>query len=103
MRRRAGLIDSAAGAIIFVGSSGKIDEARFRRAVATTPLAARTTATGEAKMRTHHYGQKLKLPSTFAIKHQLRKLMAEEASEKARAEAAENPGPDGDERDTSHS
>jgi hypothetical protein len=42
-------------------------------------------------MRTHHYGQKLKLPSTFAIKHQLRKLMAEETGEKARAKAAEAP------------
>jgi hypothetical protein len=42
-------------------------------------------------MRTHHFGRKLKLPSTFAIKHQLRKLMAEEARKKARAEALEAP------------
>jgi hypothetical protein len=42
-------------------------------------------------MRTHYYGRKLKLPSTFAIKHQLRKLMADEARENARAEAAETP------------
>jgi hypothetical protein len=36
-------------------------------------------------MRTHHFGGKLKLPSTIAIKHQLRKLMAEDARRKARA------------------
>jgi hypothetical protein len=42
-------------------------------------------------MRTHHFGRKLKPPSTFAIKHQLRKLMAEEARKKARAEALEAP------------
>jgi hypothetical protein len=40
-------------------------------------------------MRTHHFGRKLKLPSTFAIKHQLRKLMAEDARNKAGAEAIE--------------
>jgi len=38
-------------------------------------------------MRTHHFGRKLKLPSTFAIKRQLRKLMAEEARKKGQAEA----------------
>jgi hypothetical protein len=42
-------------------------------------------------MRTYHFGRKLKLPSTFAIKHQLRKLMAEDARKKAGAEAIETP------------
>jgi hypothetical protein len=42
-------------------------------------------------MRTYHFGRKLKLPSTFAIKHQLRKLMTEEARKKARAETPEAP------------
>ena len=40
-------------------------------------------------MRTHHFGRKLKLPSTIAIKHQLRKMMAEDARKKAEAEAME--------------
>jgi hypothetical protein len=51
----------------------------------------RTVSDRRGQMRTHHFGRKLELPSTTAIKHQLRKLMAEEASEKARAEAAETP------------
>jgi len=42
-------------------------------------------------MRTHRFGRKLKLPSTIAIKHQIRKLMFEDSVEKAeegaRAEA----------------
>jgi len=38
-------------------------------------------------MRTHRFGRKLKLPSTFAIKHQIRKLMFEDAVKKAEAEA----------------
>ena len=38
-------------------------------------------------MRTHRFGQKLKLPATIAIKHQLRKLMFEDALKKAEAEA----------------
>jgi hypothetical protein len=42
-------------------------------------------------MRTHHFGRKLKLPSTIAIKHQLRKMMAEDARRKAEAEAIESP------------
>jgi len=42
-------------------------------------------------MRTHHFGRKLKLPSTFAIKHQLRKMMAEDARKKVGAEAIEIP------------
>jgi hypothetical protein len=42
-------------------------------------------------MHTHHFGRKLKPPSTFAIKHQLRKLMAEDARKKAGAEATETP------------
>ncbi len=42
-------------------------------------------------MQMHRFGRKLKLPSTLAIKHQIRKLMFEdlvkEAEETARAEA----------------
>jgi len=38
-------------------------------------------------MRTHRFGKKLKLPSTFVIKHQLRMLAAEDARKKAKAEA----------------
>jgi hypothetical protein len=40
-------------------------------------------------MRMHHFGRKLKLPSTIAIKHQLRKMMAEDARRKAEAVAKE--------------
>jgi len=29
-------------------------------------------------MQTHRFGRKLKLPSTFAIKHQIRRLMLED-------------------------
>jgi hypothetical protein len=42
-------------------------------------------------MRTHRFGRKIKLPATMVIKHQLRKLMFEDAIKKveagARAEA----------------
>jgi hypothetical protein len=38
-------------------------------------------------MHTNRFGRKLKLPSTIAIKHQIRKLMLEELVEKAKAEA----------------
>jgi hypothetical protein len=38
-------------------------------------------------MRTHRFGRKLKLPPTFVIKHQLRKLMAADALKRAEAEA----------------
>ncbi len=45
----------------------------------------------EYTMETHRFGRKLKLPSTFAIKHQIRKLMFEnlvkEAEVAAKAEA----------------
>jgi hypothetical protein len=34
-------------------------------------------------MRTHRFGHKLKLPATIAIKHQLRKMMFEDALKKA--------------------
>jgi hypothetical protein len=40
-------------------------------------------------MHTHRFGRKLKLPSTIAIKHQIRKLMLEESVEKAEAGARE--------------
>jgi hypothetical protein len=43
-------------------------------------------------MRTHRFGRKIKLPATIAIKHQIRKLMFEDAVKTAeagaRAEAA---------------
>ena len=35
-------------------------------------------------MHTNRFGRKLKLPSTIAIKHQIRKLMLEELVEKAK-------------------
>jgi hypothetical protein len=38
-------------------------------------------------MRTHQFGRKNKLPATVAIKHQLRKLMLEDAVKKAEAGA----------------
>jgi hypothetical protein len=42
--------------------------------------------TGGTRVRTHRFGQKLKLPSTMAIKHQIRRLMAEDALKKAELE-----------------
>jgi hypothetical protein len=38
-------------------------------------------------MYTHRFGRKIKLPATIAIKHQIRKMMFEEAVTKAEAEA----------------
>jgi hypothetical protein len=38
-------------------------------------------------MRTHQFGRKIKLPATIVIKHQLRKLMFEDAVKKAEAAA----------------
>jgi hypothetical protein len=38
-------------------------------------------------MYTHRFGRKLKLPSTIAIKHQIRKLMFEELIQKVEAAA----------------
>jgi hypothetical protein len=38
-------------------------------------------------MRTHRFGRKIKLPSTMAIKHQLRTLMARDEIARAEAEA----------------
>jgi hypothetical protein len=38
-------------------------------------------------MDTRRFGRKIKLPATIAIKHQVRKLMFEEAVKKAEAEA----------------
>ena len=37
-------------------------------------------------MRTHQFGRKIKLPATIVIKHQLRKLMFEDAVKTAGAE-----------------
>ena len=36
-------------------------------------------------MHTHRFGKKIKLPSTIAIKHQIRRLMFEESAKKAAA------------------
>ena len=38
-------------------------------------------------MDTRRFGRKIKLPATIAIKHQVRKLMFEEAVKQAEAEA----------------
>jgi hypothetical protein len=38
-------------------------------------------------MRTHRFGRKIKPPATIAIKHQIRKLMFEDAVKKAGARA----------------
>jgi len=39
-------------------------------------------------MRTHRFGRKIKLPATIAIKHQLRKLMFEDAVKPAECVSA---------------
>jgi hypothetical protein len=39
-------------------------------------------------MRNYRFGRKIKLPATIAIKHQLRKLMFEDAIKKAEADAS---------------
>jgi hypothetical protein len=39
-------------------------------------------------MRTHRFGRKIKLPATIVIKHQLRKLMFDDAIKKVAAEAS---------------
>ena len=39
-------------------------------------------------MRTLRFGRKLKLPTTVAIKHQIRTLMAEDEIKKVQAEAS---------------
>ena len=82
------------------GSLGKFGEPRIRGPEGTTSWkvfvrgnaasGVRPVTTGKP-MRTHHFGRKLKLPSTTAIKHQLRKMMAEDARKKAGAEAIEAP------------
>jgi len=38
-------------------------------------------------MRTHRFGRKIKLPSTIAIKHQIRMRMAQDEVERVKAEA----------------
>jgi len=38
-------------------------------------------------MRTHRFGRKLRLPATIAIKHQIRKLMYEDALKQAEVAA----------------
>ena len=80
--------------------SGKLDGPRIRGAEGTiswkvfvrdNAVSGVTRVTTGKSMRTHHFGRKLKLPSTISIKHQLRKLMAEDARKKAEAEAIETP------------
>jgi hypothetical protein len=39
-------------------------------------------------MQSYRFGRKLKLPSTIAIKHQIRRLMFEESAKKAAARAS---------------
>jgi hypothetical protein len=39
-------------------------------------------------MRTLRFGRKLKLPSTIAIKHQIKKLMAEDKIKRTQSEAS---------------
>jgi hypothetical protein len=39
-------------------------------------------------MQTHRFGRKLKLPSTFAIKHQIRLLMLEDSLKEAELAAS---------------
>jgi hypothetical protein len=39
-------------------------------------------------MQTHRFGRKLKLPSTFAIKHQIRRLMLEDLLKEAELAAS---------------
>jgi hypothetical protein len=48
---------------------------------------AARTYTQEAQMHALRFGRKLSLPSTIAIKHELRKLMADDQVKKAEAEA----------------
>jgi hypothetical protein len=43
-------------------------------------------------MRTNRFGRKIKLPTTIAIKHQLRKLMFEDSVKKAETEAWDASG-----------
>jgi hypothetical protein len=43
--------------------------------------------TGELKMDMFRFGRKLSLPSTIAIKHQVRMLMADDRAKKAEEEA----------------
>ena len=38
-------------------------------------------------MRTHRFGRRIKLPSTMAIKHQIRTLMARDEAAKAESDA----------------
>jgi hypothetical protein len=40
-------------------------------------------------MRTHRFGQKIELPATIAIKHQIRMLMAQHEVKKAEAQLIE--------------
>ena len=44
-------------------------------------------------MRTHRFGRRIKLPSTIAIKHQIRTLMARDEIARAEAEAGAEQQP----------
>lgn len=41
-------------------------------------------------MRTHRFGRRIKLPSTMALKHQIRTLMARDDIARAEADARAN-------------
>jgi hypothetical protein len=49
-------------------------------------------------METRRFGRKLKLPSTIAIKHQIKKLMADDALKQEAAERAKATAPQLQER-----
>jgi hypothetical protein len=49
-------------------------------------------------MRTHRFGRKIKLPSTIAIRHQIRKSMIEDAVKAEVAEKAKAIPPQLEER-----
>jgi hypothetical protein len=49
-------------------------------------MALFTRSTQESQMQTFRFGRKLSLPSTIAIKHQFRTLVAQREAEKADAE-----------------
>lgn len=49
----------------------------------------RYSAIGVLNMLTHRFGRKIKLPATVAIKHQIRRLMAQDEAKKLGAQLIE--------------
>ena len=49
-------------------------------------------------MQTHRFGRKIKLPSTIAIRHQIKKSMFEDAAKAEAAERAKETPPAREER-----